>query len=90
MKRFNIHAPGSDQYEEHPEGEWVEYEDAQAELQKERDRRVEHRQQNQALNEALQNVAGELVKLKAEHARLVALCHEFGKAIGVWTEEVKR
>lgn len=30
MKRYNIDAPSSSQYEEHPEGEWVRYEDANA------------------------------------------------------------
>jgi hypothetical protein len=32
MKRYNIDAPCNNQYEEHPEGEWVSYEDAKAAL----------------------------------------------------------
>lgn len=27
MKRWNIDAPANDQYEEHPEGQWVRFED---------------------------------------------------------------
>jgi hypothetical protein len=30
MKRWTIDAPSSSQYEEHPEGEWVRFEDVEA------------------------------------------------------------
>lgn len=33
MKRYNIDAPCNNQYEEHPEGEWVSYEDAKEALE---------------------------------------------------------
>lgn len=34
MKRYNIHAPANSQYEEAPDGEWVEYEEVSAELER--------------------------------------------------------
>lgn len=66
MKRYHFMEGSVGSMEEFDDGDYILYSDHVEELQKEKNRRVEHVQRNKDLNESLYTIDRELRKLRVE------------------------